>query len=301
MTFGNYQEYWPYGKARSFVRKQGIKTALNYQLWAAGKSSDRRLKPKEIPSNPHQIYGDEWKGYADWLGTKRVATFNRKFLPYDQARGFASRLELESYEQWRSYCGGEIPGLGPRPAHIPSNPSITYRGKGWCGIRHWLGVGPPEIGTGTMMVPFDEARNFARALGLKGVLQWRRYVAGKMPQLPARPANIPSNPNVCYCGEGWTGYGDFLGTGQIAYHRLKKRPFVEAREFARSLNLKNMKVWNAWAESEARPADIPASPARAYRGRWKSWHDWLRGPLSMKSHQQKILVSSQQPLPESGH
>lgn len=58
-------------------------------------------------------------------------------------------------------------------------------------------------------LPFMEARELVRALGLKSQAQWRAYCAsGK------RPSNIPGNPHFSY-GTEWAGYGDWLGTGKI--------------------------------------------------------------------------------------
>ncbi len=54
------------------------------------------------------------------------------------------------------------------------------------------------------------------------------------------------------------------------------RPFEEARALARSLGLKSKPAWIAWAQSGARPADIPATPPYAYAGKgWVSWGDWF--------------------------
>lgn len=269
---------WPYKKAKDFVLSLKLKSAVEYQQWAAGKLEGKPARPSTVPSNPHQIYGKEWRGYGAWLGSKRVANFQRKFLPYDQARVFAARLGLDSYEQWRRYCSGQIPHLSKRPDNIPSNPNVVYKNSGWSGIRHWLGVGGPSEGGVSKMLPFEEARRFARSLGLSGQIAWWQYVAGDRPDLPSRPANVPSCPDVRYKHEGWAGYGDFLGTGNIANHRKTMRQFKEAREYARSLQLRTFAEWRTWAATKQRPTDIPSSPERTYSAKWRGWRDWLRAP-----------------------
>jgi hypothetical protein len=130
------------------------------------------------------------------------------------------------------------------------------------------------------MLPFEEARAFARSLGIPRQLVWRKYVVGEIPGLPPRPRNVPSKPGACYKHEGWVGYGDFLGTGNVANHRKVMRPFIEARTFARSLQLKTYPQWRAWAKTSQRPVDIPASPERTYAAKWRGWPDWLRAPYS---------------------
>jgi hypothetical protein len=284
-------DYWTYAEARKFIRSLKLKSAFEYQQWASGKLEGAPYKPREVPSNPHQVYLREWTGFADLLGTDRVANFNRKFLPYDEARAFVAWLGLETGVEWKNYCAGKIPPLGKRPAHIPSNPNIAYKYRGWCGIRHWLGVGGPSLDGFSKMRSFEEAREFARSLSLSGQLEWRDYVNGKLLHLPRRPTDIPSNPNACYKGEGWAGYGDFLGTGNVAHHRKVMRPFIQAREFARALCLTNQLQWRAWAKTPARPQDIPANPKKTYSAKWRGWRDWLRAVFEKRVQRQGMKGS----------
>jgi len=58
---------------------------------------------------------------------------------------------------------------------------------------------------------FQEARKFARSLGLKSVLEWRQYSKGEMPEKGKRPKDIHSTPDRIYKNKGWKGYGDWLG------------------------------------------------------------------------------------------
>jgi len=268
--------FWPYARARQFVHALGLKSSREFRNWAAGNFAAGLPRPGEMPSNPQQVYFEEWRGFSDWLGTNRVANFNRSFLPYDRARSFVALLGLETDRDWRAYCAGKLPGLGRRPENIPSNPNLVYRHSGWCGVKHWLGTGGPGLPGTSRMRSFEEARSFARSLGLSNQIAWQQYVAGTIPDLPPRPADMPSNPNACYKGKGWMGYGDFLGTGHIANHRKVMRPFAEARMLARALGLRTYSEWRAWARTPARPVDIPANPEKTYWAVWRGWRDWLR-------------------------
>ena len=58
------------------------------------------------------------------------------------------------------------------------------------------------------------------------------------------------------------------------------RPFDEARGFARSLQLKNVKEWEEYSKfgkvGIPKPDDIPSHPAEAYKNDgWKGMIDWL--------------------------
>jgi len=57
--------------------------------------------------------------------------------------------------------------------------------------------------------------------------------------------------------------------------RVKRRSFLGARAFARTLNFKNSTGWVEFAKSEKRPRDIPSSPQIFYKDEWVSWDDWL--------------------------
>jgi predicted helicase len=55
--------------------------------------------------------------------------------------------------------------------------------------------------------PFEEARELVHSLGLKSEKEWREYArSGRL------PADIPAKPERTYKGEGWAGWGDWLGT-----------------------------------------------------------------------------------------
>ena len=119
------------------------------------------------------------------------------------------------------------------------------------------------------MLPFDKAREFVRALGLKNYPDWYAYCkSGK------RQSNIPAYPNETYKKE-WKGMPDFLGIDRIANKDRKFKSFKEARKFVRLLNLKSQREWNTYSKSDDRPGDIPANPPRKYKKEWISWPDWL--------------------------
>jgi len=44
-------------------------------------------KPKNIPTEVHNVYKNYgWTSYGDWLGTKKTATQNMVFLPFEDAK-----------------------------------------------------------------------------------------------------------------------------------------------------------------------------------------------------------------------
>jgi hypothetical protein len=117
--------------------------------------------------------------------------------------------------------------------------------------------------------PFEEARDWLRALDLKTGTEWKKWAKSK-----ERPPTIPKGPWHIY-QDKWINMGDWLGTGSIAPQNREYRAFEEARDFVRGLGLKSGKEWRAWAQTDAKPPDIPANPMQVYKDKWTTMGDWL--------------------------
>jgi hypothetical protein len=90
------------------------------------------------------------------------------------------------------------------------------------------------------------------------------------------PSDIPANPWSVYRHQGWTTIADWLGKDERHSKNREWRPFLEARDDARTLGLRNGAEWSAFCKSGNLPADIPADPAKVYRDLgWISRGDWL--------------------------
>ena len=94
---------------------------------------------------------------------------------------------------------------------------------------------------------------------------------------------------------------DQNGVTDATGHRY--RSFIQAREFARNLQLKSRKDWRDYVRglrgSELpRPEDIPAHPDGVYKTRgWQGWRNWLGteptfGNLPVNSLAASTLASS---------
>lgn len=138
--------------------------------------------------------------------------------------------------------------------------------------------------------PFRKARAFVRKLGLKNNIEWRAYVRGEIKGIPAKPDDIPSNPNFVYMKQGWAGYGDWLGNGNVSTRLREYRSFNQARSYVRRLGLRNESEWRLYVKGQIsgvkkKPDDIPASPHMSYRNKgWSNYGDWL-GTGNISYHQ----------------
>ena len=108
---------------------------------------------------------------------------------------------------------------------------------------------------------FKSAREFARSLNLKSNVEWQEFIKKN------KPFDLPIRPDSSYKNKGWTSWGDFLGTGTVAPRNRVYLPFKEARDFVRSLNLKDQKEWDDYCKSGKKPDDIPFAP-------WHTYKEW---------------------------
>lgn len=269
--------YRPFDEARNYMHRLGVETVAEFRRWSAGELPGKAPKPSDIPSNPHQVYRAEWAGYSDFLGTGRVATYRREFLPFAEARTFARALNLDRAGDWPRYCSGEIvvPGMSPRPDNVPSDPRFTYRTTGWAGMKDWLGLGAPVEVLPSKFVPFEDARRYARSLKLNSWQEWRAFV-----ESGDRPSNIPAVPHAAYRGLGFTNYADWLGCATVAFHQVTWAPYAEALALVQPLGLKNVAQWRSYCRGDRpdlppKPTNIPSNPDRVYAPDGFRWRDWF--------------------------
>src|SRR6478672_2543359 len=182
------RSYRRFEEARTYVQSLGFKCRGDWHTWS--KSNDR---PTDIPSNPDKFYKDEgWQGWGDWLGTGTIAVFNRKYRSFEDARAYVHSLNLKSQTQWRVWSK-----TLDKPDDIPANPIQVYEDQGWINWGNWLGTGTIAP-FNRIYLPFEEARAFARSLGLKNQTEWKDWTKNG-----AKPDNIPANPRQTYKNKGW--------------------------------------------------------------------------------------------------
>lgn len=200
--------------------------------------------------------------------------------PFEEARAFVRSLNLKSNTEWLKFTKGELTQKGILPADIPATPERTYKKNGWSGYGDWLGTGNvANFRRGFR--PFSEARAFVHELNLKTLKEWFKFCKGQLPEKGLLPPDIPVNPSRTYKNQGWCGSGDWLGTGRVSNSERFFRPFEDARNFVRSLNLKSTKEWIDFYSGRMKskgtiPFDIPTAPERCYKDAgWKGMGDWL--------------------------
>lgn len=242
--------YLSFEELKLFVQDKEIK---NVSEWDSYWKKNKR--PSNIPAEPHRVYkktGD-WKSWGDFLGTGIIASFNKVFLSFEDAKVFAIKLKLSGNTEWRKYVKGELTHLQKKPDNIPSTPESVYKDNGWINWPDFLG---------TSYVSFEKAKKYAKKLKLKSQKEWFNYCKNN------KPNNIPKNPDRCeQYKDKWTNWDEFLD--------IYKLNFKEAREYARKLNLKKYIEWEKYWKENKIPNNIPKYPDAIYKNEWKGWADFL--------------------------
>ncbi|MDP2137200.1 MAG: DEAD/DEAH box helicase family protein [Candidatus Didemnitutus sp.] len=272
----------PFEEAREFARSLKIPGQQHWKAYCRGERPNLPAKPDDIPASPWKAYANSgWVSWGDWLGHGMIGTTVRNYLSFTKAREIARSLGLTSRRAWIALAN-DAHALPPR---IPRQPDRTYATKGWVGWSDWLGAEIPE--TKRTRKPrefrnYESARAFVHALHLTGSLEWPRYLKGDFPDKPPLPPDIPKSPRNVYRGL-WLGWGDWLGTGNIAPSDHTFRSFKSACLFVRGLGFKTGKEWFAWSKiSGNRPRDIPSNPAAYYKDKgWTNWPDFLQSPSAI--------------------
>jgi hypothetical protein len=271
----------PFTEARAFAQRLGLASRAEWYAFGGGHLPDKGALPADVPVAPDARYANAgWTSWGDFLGTGYVAPRLRTYRPFQQARAYARSLGLASRAEWSAFVRGHLPNKGVLPADIPALPPQTYAKAGWTNWGDFLGTGYVAQRLRTYR-PFQQARAYARSLGLTSRTEWLAFVRGDLPDKGTPPADIPRHPHLCYVKAGWTSWGDFLGTGRVANQKRVFRPFRQARVYARSLGLASSAEWSAFVHGDlpdkgTLPADIPTQPGQAYaRAGWTSWGDFL--------------------------
>ncbi|MEI7728541.1 MAG: DEAD/DEAH box helicase family protein [Verrucomicrobiota bacterium] len=293
------RQFRPFREARSFARKLGLKSSSEWRAFCKGEIPQLGRRPNDIPAKPYRTYSSKgWQGMGDWIGTKRVADQLKKYRVFREARIFVRKLKLKNRDEWSTFCKGHLPHLEKLPSDIPAGPARTYADKGWKGMGDWLGTGTVANQL-KQFRPFPQARSFVRKLKLKSKTEWQDFCKGKMHHLGRLPKDIPANPSHTFAKKGWRGYGDWLGTGNVANFLKEYRSFHNARKFTRNLKLKNQLEWRAFCMGKMchlgrLPKDIPANPSGTYAKKgWRGYGDWLgTGSICPRLKQYRPFVSA---------
>ena len=260
------KKYRSYEAAKNYAQSLKLKSGSEWYQHTKSKSF-----PKDIKIKPHHY--KKFTSMGDFLGTGRIASNLRKYRSYKEAKKYAQSLKLKGQKEWFEYCRSKS-----LPLDIPRIVNRTYK-KEFEGYGEFLGTGNIAFRFKKYR-SYEEAKKYAQSLKLKSGSEWYQHTKSQN-----FPKDIPVGLKYIY-KKKFISMGDFLGTGNIAHQLRKYRPFKQARNYAKSLNLKDTKEWRRVVKSKNFPKYMTTVPDRIYKHEFKGWGDFLgtgRKPRSRKS------------------
>ena len=253
--------YKSYSFVKNYIKKFSFK---NQKDWIKFKKS--KNFPNDFPNFPDVTYlkTKEWKGWGNFLGTNYIATQNREYVSYRQAKKYAQSLKLKSFSKWNKLSRAK-----KHPAKIPNFPQRTYK-KEFEGVGIFLGTGY-IANQNRNYVSYEQAKKFAQSLKLRSRKEWVNYSKNNK-----IPSNIPVNPYKIYKKE-FEGMGMFLGTGFVAFKDRKYLNYKKTKKYVQTLKIKNQKDWKIFTNSKKFPDNIPKAPWLFYKKEFEGLSLFLGG------------------------
>ena len=254
------KSFRPFKKSKLFVQSLNLKSGPDWKEYC---KSDKRSD--DIPTNPNVVYKNKgWKSMGDWLGTGYIATRNRQYLQFTEARKYVHTLKIPTQVKWFKFCKSN-----KKPDNIPTDPHKKYE-KEWGGWSDWLGSGRiTNKERSKKFLPFSKARQLSQKIAKENNIttlkDWQQYI--KTHKLPD---GLSTNPNRTYNEKGWRGWPDWLGANTVS-NKLKSQnwlPWPEAKLLYRKIkeenNLKNFQDWQQYIKTHKLPDGLSAYPQEIY-------------------------------------
>jgi len=245
--------YLDYQSAKTFVNNLKLSNVEKwYEYCASG------IKPKNIPSNPNQVYKNEWESFDIWLNK---TSHLKEFMPFEKARIHAQSLKLSSQKQWYTYIQSNT-----LINNLPHSPDAVYKDSGWMGWPDFLQNNTKQTLTKNNKKSYSDIKDLCKELKIYTLKEYEAaYVNGDLPI---------GCPRILHRLEGWSGAGDFFGGKKS--NRNNWLDFESAKEIVKSKKLSSYKEYLKWCTSEDKPYNIPNQPDRVYKDKgWTNWFDFL--------------------------
>lgn len=234
------------------------------------KMFDENILPVGLPKDPYYYKGKGFISLGDFLGTNSVAPQYRTWESYESAKNLLSTLKQpprSGKEYLKLYKQGGIPNK------IPMYPDNTYRNNGWVSWGDFLGTGV-IANQNKDFVSYDEAKAIIQDLPVRPTTSKEYRELHKKKSIPH---SLPHNAPHVYKNSGWDGWGDYLGTGNIA---PQNKIFVDY-EVAKSI-IAEMEAppssqveYFQYARNNLLPDGVPHSPSDVYGEKFLGYQDYL--------------------------
>jgi very-short-patch-repair endonuclease len=126
----HYKIYYSYLDCKNIIQSKRIKSKTDF----AKNIKNIIHYDIRIPYNPYIIYKSEWESWGEFLGTGTIQNMLKDWVPFEEARNWARKLDFKMTKEWRYM------ELSKLPEGIPTHPDRSYKNKGWVDWYDWLGI-----------------------------------------------------------------------------------------------------------------------------------------------------------------
>lgn len=229
-TVSHAEKYATYEEARAAARALNFGSNTNYAR------TYKTLDPR-LPGSPAQFYKADWKGWADYLGSRR----GKVYYSYEEAKRRVAELNICSAKQYTEDYR--------KDPMLPSDPSRTYEGF-WEGWSNFI-VSKRAV---VLYETLAQAKEAVRRLDITSSIEYKiRH---------HEDPRLPSNPNIKYASE-WIGFPDLVGD-----HVPKYATVTEASKAAQRLGFRTKEQY---LEGYKEDPKLPSSPQVMYADKWEAW------------------------------
>lgn len=206
---------------------------------------------------------------------EKLSRFN--WMPFEEVNKWVKQFKFKSQKDWYSYVRENT-----LPNNIPKTPVQVYNNNGWKGWGEFLGTGN-IANFNRVFKKYSEARQYILKFNIKTKDE---YIEKHKKNIFSD--DIPYNPRRTYLDSGWKGWGEFLGTGNVASFNIEYLSYEDAKAKVMTLGMKNWKDWRQFTKAKNFPEEIPKNPYNSYNG--KGWVD-MPTFLGSKASHKKTLKS----------
>lgn len=249
--------FWSYERARDWARGAGIKTGVQWE-----QMSKDKVLPIGVPAQPYKVYKGKFQNWGEFLGTGHVATKDKAFMSYEEAKNWALLNKITSLLEWKS----KRKELAPEG--IPAHPDRVY--KEFTNWGEFLRTGR-IANKDREFLSYEEASAWAQEEGIGSPEEW--YYKSKKDF----PKNIPVAPHQIYGKEfRWHKFLNYQGKryfGRNKHSNENCLPYSEALNWARNQGICSSVEWQKRCRDQL-PQGIPAYPHKVY-SEFTNWGDFL--------------------------
>jgi superfamily II DNA or RNA helicase len=225
------------------------------------------FKKLNLPVSPESVYkNDGWISLGDFLGTNFIATKNKKYPTYEDAKIIVHSLNIKSGNAWRDFTKTQK----FKTLNLPVGPELAYSSKGWVSWGDFLGTGIIAVSK-LVFKSYEEAKVDVHRLNLKSQKEWYDFTKTE----DFKSLKLPATPSVVYKDDDFS-WGNFLGTGTIAPQNKTFLSYDEAKKIIQPYGLKSNLEWRDFTKTEEfKSLSLPVNADQKYKDDDFSWGDFL--------------------------